>query len=111
VCAPRRGGSCSLRGRCDLYYSLLQCVQSDDGHHEGPKHVVVALLTSLAIKVYTVVFMAVFHIHFLHCNLIHNGDIAPQNRFITSDYIMIYVRIPYYLHCLERTPWQLREQT
>jgi hypothetical protein len=29
----------------------LQCVQPDDGHHEGPKHVVVARLTSLAVKV------------------------------------------------------------
>jgi hypothetical protein len=22
--------------------------------------------------------MAVFHIHFTHCDLIHNGDVAPQ---------------------------------
>jgi len=32
-------------------------------------------------------------------------------RFMKSDYVMIYVRIPYYLHCLERTLWQLREHT
>jgi hypothetical protein len=36
---------------------------------EGPKHVVVASPTPLAIKVYIVVFMTVFHIHFLHCGL------------------------------------------
>jgi hypothetical protein len=29
----------------------LKCVQPDDGHHGGPKHVVVARLTSLAINV------------------------------------------------------------
>jgi hypothetical protein len=23
--------------------------------------------------------MTVFHTHFLHCDLIHNGDVAPQN--------------------------------
>jgi len=32
-------------------------------------------------------------------------------RFIKSDHIMIHVRIPSHLHCLERTPWKLREQT
>jgi hypothetical protein len=58
-------------------------VQPDDGHHVGPKHVAVASPTSLAIKVYIVVFMAVSHIHFPHCDLIHNGDVTPQN-LITS---------------------------
>jgi hypothetical protein len=24
--------------------------------------------------------MTVFHIHFPHCDLIHNGDVAPQNK-------------------------------
>jgi hypothetical protein len=24
--------------------------------------------------------MTVFHIHFPHCDLIHNGDVAPQKR-------------------------------
>jgi hypothetical protein len=47
-------------------------VQPDDGHHEGPKHVVVVSPTPLAIKVYVVVFMTVFHIHFLkHVILLH----------------------------------------
>jgi hypothetical protein len=54
-------------------------VQPDDGHHGGPKHVVVARLPSLAIMIPNiVVFMTVFHTYFIHCDLIHNGDVAPQ---------------------------------
>jgi hypothetical protein len=35
---------------------------------------------SLAIKIpKAVVFMTVFHTDFLHCDLIHNGDVTPQN--------------------------------
>jgi hypothetical protein len=29
--------------------------------------------------------MTVFHIHFLHCDLIHNGDVAPQNLLAATN--------------------------
>jgi hypothetical protein len=48
------------------YNSLLYRVQPDDGHHEGPKRVAVARLTSLAIKVQYSCVYDCFHINFPH---------------------------------------------
>jgi hypothetical protein len=111
------------------YNSLLSCVQPDDGHHEGPKHVVVARLTSLAIKVQyscvcdcfsysfsTLLMKMLLFCEIKQCQLIHSfyTDILPA---YTASYprrlecLYHYLFITVHLHfisavCFRRIAWQ-----